>query len=69
MLSGRDTIFRLIAGQINPKSSVGRVKVELDLSNYAMKADLKYATSVDPSKFVNKLVLANLKSDVDKSGY
>ena len=45
------------------------MKVELDLSNYAMKADLKYATSADPSKFVNKLVLANLKSDVDKLGY
>ena len=25
-----------------------------------MKADLKYAASVDPSKFVNKVVLANL---------
>ena len=60
MLSRKDTIFRLIAGQINPKSSVGRVKVELDLSNYTMKADLKYAASVDPSKFVNKVVLANL---------
>ena len=60
MLSRKDTISRLIAGQINPKSSVGRVKVELDLSNYTMKADLKYAASVHPSKFVNKVVLANL---------
>ena len=38
-----------------PKSLGGRVKVELDLSNYATKADLKNATG-----------LANLKSNVDK---
>ena len=31
------------------KSSGGRVKVELDLSNYAIKADLKNATGVDAS--------------------
>ena len=29
-----------------PKSSGGRVKVELDLSNYATKANIKNATSV-----------------------
>ena len=29
-----------------PKSSGGRVKVELDLSNYATKKDLKNATGV-----------------------
>ena len=33
------------------KSSGGRVKVELDLSNYVTKADLKNATSVDTLKF------------------
>ena len=50
-----------------PKSSGGRVKVELDLSNYATKADLKNATGVDTSKFAKKKVdLANLKSNVDK---
>ena len=32
------------------KSSGGRVKVELDLSNYATKADLKIATADDISK-------------------
>ena len=47
------------------KSSRGRVKVELDLSNYATKADLKNAT-VDTSKFAKKVDLANFKSDVDK---
>ena len=49
-----------------PKSSEGRVKVELDLSNYATKADLKNATGVDTSKFVEKVDLANLKCNVDK---
>ena len=41
------------------KSSVGRVKVELDLFYYA-KADLKDAAGADTSQFVN------LKPDVDK---
>ena len=49
-----------------PKSLGGRVKVELDLSNYATKADLKNATGVDTSKFAKKVDLANLKSNVDK---
>ena len=49
-----------------PKSSGGKVKVELDLSNYATKADLKNATGVDTSSFAKKTDLANLKSDVDK---
>ena len=49
-----------------PKSSGGRVKVELDLSNYATKADLENATGVDTSKSAKKVDLANLKSDVDK---
>ena len=30
-----------------PKSSGGRVKVELDLPNYATKKDLKNATGID----------------------
>ena len=49
-----------------PKSSGGRVKVELDLSNYATKADLENATGVDTSKSAKKVDLANLKSDVNK---
>ena len=49
-----------------PKSLVGRVKVELDLSNYATKTDLKNATGADTSKFDKKVDLANLKSNVDK---
>ena len=49
-----------------PKSSGGRVKVELNLSNYATKAVLKNATGIDTSKFAKKLDVANLKSDVDQ---
>ena len=37
-----------------PKSSGRRMKVELDLSNYATKADLKNATGVDTSNFAKK---------------
>ena len=44
-----------------------RVKVELDLCNYATKADLKNATGVDTSKFSKKVDLAHLISNVDKS--
>ena len=37
-----------------------RVKVELDLSNYATKADLKNAAGINTSKFAKKVDLANL---------
>ena len=63
-----------------PKSSGGKLKVELYLSNYATKADLKKATGVDTSNFksnvdeldVDKLKnvpsgLSSLKSKIDKS--
>ena len=49
-----------------PKSSGQRVKVGLDFSNYATKADFKNAAGVDTLKFSKKVDLANLKSDVDK---
>ena len=42
------------------------MKVELDLSNYAAKTDLKNTAGVDTSKFAKKSDLANLKSNVDK---
>ena len=42
-------------------------KVELSLSSYATKADLKNATGVDTSDFTRKADLAHLKSDVDIS--
>ena len=36
------------------------------MSNYATKADLKNATSVDTSKFAKKVDLASLKYSLDK---
>ena len=48
------------------KSSSNNVKVELDLSNYARKNDLKNITHVDVSSFVSKTNLAALKTEVDK---
>ena len=42
------------------------MKVELDLSNYATKTDVKNATGIDTSSFAKKVDLANLKSSVDK---
>ena len=47
-----------------PKSLGANVKVELDLSNYATKANLE---NVNISKFNKKVDLAILKYDVDKS--
>ena len=48
------------------KFSGGKVKVELDLSNYATKADLKMQQALIHQKFAKKVDLTNLKSNVDK---
>ena len=48
------------------KSSSNNVKVELDLTNYATKTDLKNTTHVDVSSFACKTNLAALKTEVDK---
>ena len=48
------------------KSSSSHVKVELDLTNYATKTDLKNITHVDVSSFASKTNLAALKTEVDK---
>ena len=48
------------------KSSCNNIKVELDLSNYATKNDLKNITHVDVSSFASKTNLAALKTEVDK---
>ena len=42
------------------------IKVKVDLSNYATKADIKNITHVDTSNFELKTNLANLKTEVDK---
>ena len=49
-----------------PKSLGGKVKFELDLSNYATKADLKNATGIDTSSFPKNVDSANLKSNLKK---
>ena len=48
------------------KISSNNVKVELDLTNYATKTDLKNITHVDVSSFASKTNLAALKAEVDK---
>ena len=48
------------------KSSSSNVKVELDLTNYATKPDLKNITHVDVSSFASKTNLAALKTEVDQ---
>ena len=49
-----------------PKSSGRRMKVELDLSSYARKTELKNETGVDTSSFAKNIDFANSKSDVEK---
>ena len=44
----------------------GDIKVKVDLSNYATKADIKYISHVDTSSFALKTNLATLKTGVDK---
>ena len=48
------------------KSSSNNIKVELHLTNYATKTDLKNITHVDVSSFASRTNLAALKSEVDK---
>ena len=49
-----------------PSNHKENIKVEVDLSNYATKAGIKYITHVDTSNFALKTNLANLKTEVDK---
>ena len=49
-----------------PESLGERMKAELDLSNYATKADVKNARCVDTSKFAKRVDLASLKSNIEK---
>ena len=48
------------------RSSGGNIEVELDLSNYARKTDLKNVTHVNVRSFASKANLASLKTEVDK---
>ena len=49
-----------------PSSHKENIKVEIDLSNYATKDDIKNITHVDTSSFALKTNLANLKTEVGK---
>ena len=57
MLNGEDMIAH---------NSSENIKVELGLSNYATKTDLKNVTHVDVSSYALETNLANLKSELDK---
>ena len=46
-------------------NSSENIKVELDLSNYATKKDIKDITHVDTSSYALKTNLAALKTEVD----
>ena len=48
------------------RSSKSNIKVELDLSSYATKTDLKNVTHADVSSFASKTNLASLKTELDK---
>ena len=57
-----------MSSQYDPphKSSSNNIKVELDLTNYATKTNLKNITHTDVSSFASKTNLAALKTEVDK---
>ena len=44
----------------------GNIKIKVDWSNYATKADIKNISHIDTSSFALKTNLANLKTEVDK---
>ena len=76
MSNGKATIVLLVIGLMKKDSIVeilsklkflgANLKVELDLSSYATKANLNNATSFDMSDFAKKTDFANLKSNVNK---
>ena len=48
------------------RSSRNNIKVELNLTNYATKHDVKNITHADVSSFASKTNLAALKTEVDQ---
>ena len=48
------------------RSSRSNIKVELDLSSFARKTDIKNVAHVDVSSFASKTNLPSLKSEVDE---
>ena len=78
MLNGKDMAILLIVGLIKKTSYKisqyfppyrvfgGNVKVDLGLSNYATKVNLKNVTHIDIGNLALKSNLASLKAEVDK---
>ena len=63
----KKTFYKLSQYFLEPYSHFRRnVKVELNLSNYATKFELKEATGIDTSELTAKADLACLKAEVDK---
>ena len=66
MSNGKVTIIILINRSITKRIG-GNVKVELNFSSYATKAELTNAAGVDTSNLAAKSDLAGLKAEVDKT--
>ena len=49
-----------------PPRDCENIEIEVDLSNYATKDDIKNITHVDASNFALKTNLSSLKTEVDK---
>ena len=63
----KKTLYKMSQYLPKPYRTFGvNVKIELDLSSYTTKTDLKYAAGVDTSKLAAKPDLASLKAKVDK---
>ena len=50
------------------KHLVEDINVQVDLSNYATKAEIKNISHIDTLRFALKTNLANLKTEVDELG-
>ena len=50
-------------------NSSKNIKLELDLSNYATKKDIKNITHIDASGFASNTNLAALKTEVTATGF
>ena len=63
----KKTLYKIGQCFLKPfRSFGGNINVEVDLSNYATKTDLKNVTHVDTLSFALKRNLASLKTEVDK---
>ena len=62
------TVYKMGKYFPKPYKPFGKnIKVKVDLSNYATKADIKNISHVDPASFELSTNLASLKTEVDKS--